>query len=172
MCEPVTIGTLTITAGQMAAIGTAVTVASAAASQYGQYQSAKAQVAAVNQQNELQAEQIAKAAGQEMSERARAARRERGQMRAAGSEMGVSIEGGSFLAALQQSAFNQYNDQGLISYNERNQQKQRHTNATSQMSSIQVPTALSAALAIGSSYVGARQEFKVAGDTASKGVTG
>lgn len=160
MCEPVTIGTLTISAAQMAAIGVGVTVASAAASQYGQYQSAKAQVSAINQQNKLQAEEIAKAAGQEMTERARAARRERGAMRAAGSEAGINIDtSGSFTAALQASAFNQYNDQGLISYNERAQQRARQANATSSMSSIQVPNALTAALAIGSSYAGAKATF-------------
>src|SRR5262245_30042173 len=129
MCEPVTIGTLAISATQMAAIGTAVTVAATAASVYGQHQSAKAQVAAIDMQNEQRAKEIATAAGIEMTERARAARRERGAMRAAGAESGISLDSGSFMAALQASAFNQYNDQGLISYNERNQQRGREADA-------------------------------------------
>jgi hypothetical protein len=173
MCEPVTIGSLTITATQMAWIGTAVTVASTAASVYGQHQSAVAQVKAINKQNQIQAQEIASAAGQDMTERARAARRERGAMRASGAQAGIAVDnGGSFVAALQTSALNQNIDNGLISYNERAQQRARNANYRSSLSQISMPTGLSAALAIGSSYIGARNEFQVAGTNGSKSATG
>lgn len=152
MCEPVTAAWAASTFLTKAFI--VGSVASTALGQVGQYQSAKAQVRAINQQNEVQAREISKAAGQEMFERARAARRERGTARAAGSEAGVNLGSGSFLAALQNSAFNQYNDQGLIVQNEKSQQAARSANARSAMSSIQMPTALSSAFALGSSAAG------------------
>lgn len=159
MCEPTTLAVIAI--------------ASSAASVYGQYQSGKAQVKAINQQNEQQAQEIADAASQEMFERGRLARRERGQMRAAASEAGISLGSGSFLAALQASAFNQYNDSGLILQNEKNQQLARDARARSLMSQIQMPTALSAALQIGaagvSTYAGAKNAQTAASKTTAGG---
>jgi hypothetical protein len=49
-----------------------------------------------------------------MTERARAARRERASMRSAGAESGINMGSNSFLAGLQTSVLNQYSDQGLI----------------------------------------------------------
>lgn len=136
MCEPTT-------------IMMGVSMAVAAVGAVGQHQSAKAQVRAIDQQNEIQAQEIAEATGVEMTERARAARRERGVMRAAGAESGINLGSNSFLAGLQNSVFNQYNDQGLILRNESNAQRARSAEANSLMARIQVPTALSSALSIG-----------------------
>lgn len=149
MCDPISIG-----------VGLAL--ATSTVGVISQRKVAKAQEAAINEQNRIQAEEIADAAGQQLTERARAARRERGAMRAAASEAGINLGSGSFLAALQTSAINQYNDQGLIIHNERGQQRAREAQARSAMSSIEVPTFLGAALQIGAAGFGAYQRGKAA----------
>jgi len=159
MCEPTTIALIASTA-------------IAGISQYGQYQSAKAQVRAIDEQNEIQAQEISEAAGLEMTERARAARRERGAMRAAGAESGINLGSNSFLAGLQTSVLNQYNDQGLILRNESNQQRARDAQARSLTSRIQVPTALSAALNIGAAGLGAYGDATAARRAGEQSATG
>lgn len=166
MCEPVTAAWGAMTFMQQALV--VASVASSAASMYGQHESAKAQVAAINEQNETQADEIARQAGQEMFERTRAAHRERAQARAAGSEAGINLGSNSFLAALQTSAFNQYNDMGLVAQNEKAQQAARSAGARSAMSGIQMPTALSAAFTIG---VSGATAFGTAANTRTQGAT-
>lgn len=150
MCFPIV--ALGITAAQTAMIG--LTVAATAASVAAQHQSAKAQTKAINEQNQVQADEIADAAGVELGERARAARRERASMRAAASESGVNLGSGSFIAALQTSISNQQNDMGLITANANNRQRARGAQAKSLMSQIQMPTAASAAFQIGAAGAG------------------
>jgi hypothetical protein len=164
MCEPVTIGTLSLTAAQSAMAGmVALTAVSTGASMYGQRQSAKAQVSAINQQNKVQAEEIARKSGLEMTERAREARRERATARVLAGEAGINLGSGSFLATLQASAMNQYNDMGLIVQNEKSQQAARAVNARSMMSSVQMPSwgeiALGTGLAAGQAYIGGKAMF-------------
>jgi hypothetical protein len=156
MCDPVT-----LTAVAVATVG-----------QIGQYQSAKAQVRAIDKQNEIQSQEIAEAAGVEMTERARAARRERGAMRAQGAESGINLGSNSFLAGLQTSVLNQYNDQGLILRNESNQQRARDAQAKSLMARIQVPTALSGALSIGAAGAQGYFSQKAAVAAGQKSATG
>lgn len=127
MCEPVTI---------MAAVS-AVT---AGVSMYGQRQSAKAQVAATNQQNKIQAEEISRKAGQEMTELARDARRERGTARVLAGEAGINLGSGSFLAQMQSSAMSQYSDMGLVIQNEKAQQAARSAQTSSIFSNINMPS--------------------------------
>jgi hypothetical protein len=127
MCDPLT--------------ATIIATATAAVGQIGAYQTGKAQARALAQQSQVQSDEISAAAGNELTERARAARRERATARAAGSEAGINLGSGSFIAALQNSAFNQYNDQGLIIQNERNQQRARIANTNSLASQIQIPSA-------------------------------
>ena len=158
MCEPTTLAVLS-------AVGTAVSIA-------GQHQSGKAQVKAINQQNEIQSQEIADAAGVEMTERARAARRERAALRASGAESGINLGSNSFLAALQTSVFNQFNDQGLILRNESNQQRARQAQAKSLVSQVQVPNALSAALSIGSAGIGTFANASAARRAGQRSVTG
>ena len=129
MCEPVTIGALTLTATQTAMAG--LMIATAAASVYASNKQGKAQAQLIGRQNQVQADQIADAAGQQLTERSRAARRERAMMRASGAEAGINLGSGSFLAALSTSALNQTNDAGTILQNERNQQAARQANANS-----------------------------------------
>jgi hypothetical protein len=159
VCEPTTI--LTVASLATAAIG-----------QVGAYQSGKAQVRAINKQNEIQAQEIAESAGVEMTESARAARRERGALRAAGAESGINLGSNSFLASLQTSVMNQYNDQGLILRNESNQQRARTASARSAASQIQIPNALSAALSIGAAGVGAYYSGQAATRAGQQSVTG
>jgi len=153
-------------------IATTLAIASAAANVYGQRQAAKAQLQAIAEQERVQAEEIARAAGVELTERARAARRERARARAAASEAGVNLNSGSFIAALQTSAMNQYNDMGLIVQNERAQQRARAANARSARASVRVPSALQSALTIASAGYGAYRDVKAAKDTAARKATG
>ena len=145
MCEPISAS---------AALLIGLSAASTAAGLYAQHETAKKQVAAINQQNEVQADEIAKAAGRELTERARAARRERATARAAASEAGLNLNSGSFMAVLQASAFNQYNDQGTIIQNERGQQRARQARARSEIAGVQTPDYLAGALRIGASAYG------------------
>ena len=138
MCEPVTI------MAAVAAVGTGVNM-------YSQRQSAKAQVAATNEQNRIQAEEISRKSGQEMTERAREARRERASARELAGEAGVNLGSGSFLAQLQQSAMNQYNDMSLVIQNERSQQAARTANVNSLFSQINMPSWGEIALGVASS---------------------
>lgn len=147
MCEPVTIGTLALTAGQTFLAG--LTIASTAASVYAGNKQAQAQADAINAQNRVQAEQISRQAAQQMSENAKRAYIERGAMRAAAAESGINLGSNSFLAALQTSAMNQYNEAGTIVYNERASQDARQARARSLGAQLTKDTALSAALKIG-----------------------
>jgi hypothetical protein len=142
MCEPATI------------IMTGLAVASATVGYIGQKESGKAQVRAINEQNELQAQEIADAAGVKMTESARAARRERAAMRASGAESGINLGSNSFLDALQTSVINQYNDQGLILRNESNSQRARDAQARSLASQVRIPSGLEGALSIGAAGAG------------------
>jgi len=151
MCFP--IAAIGFTAMQTMMVG--LSVAATAASVAAQRQSAKAQVKAIDAQNAQQADEIAAAAGVELGERVRAARRERATMRASASESGINLGSGSFLSALQTSISNQQNDMGLITQNANNRQLARGVQAKSLMSQIQMPTAASAAFQIGAAGAGA-----------------
>lgn len=155
MCEPTTI---------IMGISLAVSAVSA----YGQIQTGKAQAKAIGAQNQVQEDEIAKAAGQELTERARSARRERGSMRASASEAGVNLNSGSFVSALQTSVQNQYNDMGLIVQNEKGQQAARKANANSAMSRVQIPSYLGAALQVGADGYTGYQSGKAIEDAAIK----
>lgn len=151
MCFP--IAAIGFTAAQTAMVG--LSVAATAASVAAQRASAKKQEDALNAANAQQADEIAAAAGVELGERARAARRERASMRASASESGINLGSGSFLAALQTSISNQQNDMGLITENANNRQGARGAQAKSLMSQIQMPSAASAAFQIGAAGAGA-----------------
>lgn len=147
MCEPATImGVGSLVIGGLSAVQ--------------QYQQASATNKAIAAQDQARADEIAKAAGNELTERARAARRERGAMRAAASEMGVNLAGGSFLAALQTSILNQYNDMGLIVQNERGQQRARAAQAATLRAQNPIPNHLVSALQVGFGAYGAYQRGK------------
>lgn len=109
---------------------------------------------AVHAQNAIRQEEIAKAAGAELSERARVARRERAAARAAASQAGVNLDSNSFLTMLSTSEVNQTNDMGMIVYNERAQQRARHANYTSQLAQITKKTGLGIVLDAGTSFLG------------------
>lgn len=143
MCEPTTI---MLGMAALSAVTTGVSMVS-------QRQQAKAQTKAINQANEIQAEQISDQKGVELSERARAARRERGTARVLAGEAGINLGSGSFMAQLQGSAMNQYNDSGLILQNEKAQQASRSAQTATALSNIVKPSGAEMALTIGANAV-------------------
>lgn len=100
----------------------------------------------LKEQNQLLAEEMRKKAGQELSERARIARRERGSARAAASAAGVNLASNSFLAMLSTIDTNLTNDAGTVLYNERSQQAARDVEYRGKLSQIQYKTGLGIAL--------------------------
>lgn len=127
MCDPVT-------------ALVAITATTTAVSGYAQRESAKAQQRALNKQNQVQADEISRKTGQELTERAREARRERATARVLAGEAGINLGSGSFLAQLQSSAMSQYNDMGLIVQNEKSQQAARAAQINSLFSQISNPS--------------------------------
>lgn len=161
MCEPTTLAYIAIAT---ATVGTAAGVISA-------NQTANAQVKAINEANAIQSQQISEQAGQALSEEARAARRERAAQRAAASESGINLGSNSFLAALQASAINQFNNNGVILANEAGQQANRASQANSQLANISIDTFLSGGIKVAAagaqSYMANADAFKI--PTVSKG---
>jgi hypothetical protein len=151
MCLPIV--ALGLTTGLQTAIA-GLSIASAAASVFGQNKSAKAQAAAINQQNEVRAQEISVQKGKELTENAQRAIAERAAMRASAAEAGVNIQAGSFMSALQTSAITESNDNGTIYFNERVLQRARAAEANSTMSRVTKITPIGAALKIGSAAVG------------------
>lgn len=149
----------------------AATVAGAAASTYSQYQAAKAQTRAINQAQDAASTQAAAQAGAELTARARAARVERAAARAAASDSGVNLGGGSFLAALQTSAMDQSYDEGVILYNNKNQVAAINTDAASALTRVTRPTLLGAGLTIGQAgyngYKAGQRAAKTGADSAT-----
>lgn len=124
---------------------------------------AKRQANALDEQNQIQADEIADQQGVELNERARAARRERAAARVSASEAGINLGSNSFLAMLQTSELNQSIDSGLILKNERNAQRARQARHKSNMAGIQMKTGLGIALdataAGANAYIGAGGSF-------------
>jgi hypothetical protein len=130
----------------VAIIMAAVAVVASVAQNVSANRAASAQAKALTQQNQLKADQISDAEGQQVDERARAARKERAAARVSASESGINLGSNSFLAMLQTSEVNQGIDSGLILHNEANLQKQRQTDYASYMSQIHMKTGLGIAL--------------------------
>lgn len=147
MCEPVSI--------MLAAAAIIGSVSSNRAAN----KAADRQTRALEGQNQLQADEIADQQGQELDERARAARRERASARVSASESGINLGSNSFLAMLQTSEIQQSMDSGLILRNERNAQRGRQARHSSNLAGIQKKTGLGIALdatqAGTSAYLGA-----------------
>lgn len=127
MCEPTT-------------IMLAVSAVTTGVSMYAQRQSAEAQQKALDKQNQVQADEISRQHGQQMTERAREARREVATARVLAGESGVNLGSGSFMAQLQQSAMNQYTDMGLVLQNEKSKQAARGAQMDSLFSQIVKPS--------------------------------
>lgn len=142
MCEPITISatTMWVMAG--------VTAVAAGAAAYSAKQSGKRQVKALDEANELRAGQIAKQGGAELMQVSREARRSQGEARATASEAGINLGSNSFLALLQNSAFNASFDSGLVSYNNEEAQKGRQSEYTSRLAGINIPTNLGIGLSM------------------------
>jgi hypothetical protein len=146
MCEPISIGAVTITATETAMI--ALTVAATAASVAMQNAAAKRQADQLGKNNQLQADQITKSNAQEMNVNQQKAYAERGAMRSAGAESGINLGSGSFMAAMQTSAIQQSNTNGLIVANNNSAQLARQSNANSDLAKIPYTSGGLAALQI------------------------
>lgn len=123
-----------------------VAVVGAVAADQAQNRAAKRQADALGKQNQVIADQISDQKGQEIDQRARAARRERAAARVSASESGINLGSNSFLAMLQTSEINQSIDAGLILHNEKNEQKARQAQYGSNLASITYKTGLGIAV--------------------------
>lgn len=134
MCDPVS-----LTLAAVAVIGSVAT-------NMAMNSAADAQAAALEEQNEIVADEISDSMGQELNERARAARRERAAARVSASEAGINLGSNSFLAMLQTSEVNQSIDSGIILKNNENAQRGRQARHKSNLAGIQKKTGLGIAL--------------------------
>lgn len=130
MCEPVSI------------VMAAVAIIGSVAQNQAAKKSAKRQTAALEEQNQIVADEISSQQGQELDQRARAARQERAAARASASEAGINLGSNSFLAMLQTSEINQSIDSGLILRNEKGKQRGRQAQHKSNLAGIQWKTGL------------------------------
>lgn len=144
MCEPVTIGALSMTAAQTAMAG--FMAASAAATMYGQNQQAKATVKASGIQAQNQAEEQRAAAEVELGTRVRERNARIGTAVTAAGEAGVS--GQSYALTLNNIAADFERDQGTITKNLGFQQRATQGQLDSVRAARGGPTALSAGLNI------------------------
>jgi len=97
---------------------------------------------AMREANKVREDQIHDQQGQQIDERARAARRERAAARVAASESGINLGSNSFLAMLQTSEINQSIDAGLIMHNEKQLQEARRTQFNSNLAALTSKTNL------------------------------
>lgn len=112
MCDPTGITEAMVV---MAVVGTTVSVIA-------QHQQAMKEEGALNAQADARSKQVAAAAGQAESNAALAAREARADSTVAAGESGINLGSHSFIASLQTTTMNQYNNEGLIMENEKNQQ--------------------------------------------------
>ena len=121
------------------------------------------QTAALEHQNQIRADEISEQQGHELTERTRAARRERAAARVSAAESGVNLGSNSFLAMLQTSEINQSIDSGLILKNESNMQRARQAQHASNLAGIQKKTGLG--IAIDAAQAGAQAYMGSGGKT-------
>lgn len=124
----------------------AISIIGSVAANQAQNSAARRQAAAIESQSAVRADEIRAAQGQELDERARAARRERAAARVSASESGINLSSNSFLAMLQTSEINQSIDSGLILKNEKTQQRARVAETNSLLAGIHQKTGLGIAL--------------------------
>lgn len=142
MCSPAAIPWVI---GAVMAVGTVVEMKNA-------NKQAQRQANALAIQNNVAQEEIADQHGQEINERARAARRERAAARVAASEAGINLGSNSFLAMLQASEVNQSIDSGLILRNQNTRQRARSAEFNSNLAGITRNTGLGIALGGATSF--------------------
>jgi len=143
MCEPVTIGALTIGLSEaMAGMAVASTVAGAV----GARKQAKGQMASSATQRKAQGEEISGKAGRSMGERVKQGRAERSRLRVAAGESGVA--GQSFEAQMMDSAFQEDEDLAMIGKNAGYEQRGSEARFQSSLAQVNNPSALETGLQI------------------------
>lgn len=135
-------------------VGSALLAAGGAVAQR---DTAKKQAKAIKMQNDISAEEIRKAAGEQAGQLAREARVERARIRVAAAESGVG--GLSFEQSLAQTLMNEGLNIGLVETQEEWDQRSREANANSQLAGIQIPTGLGIVAAGVQGYMGAGGTF-------------
>lgn len=151
MCDPTGISETALIE-----IAVGASVASAAVSFVAAKQNANAQQKAINAQADARATQVAAQAGQAESAAAMAARQARSSSVVAAGESGINLGSNSFLASLQTTTMNQYENEGLIMENEKNQQNGDRAMVQSELNSKATsPTFLGGALDVALSGAGA-----------------
>ncbi len=135
MCEPTTI-----------MVG--LSIASAAVSVYSQQQTAKAQTAAIKQQQEHEREEAHETAEEQLGQRIRAQREQRARARVAAGESGAL--GASFAAMMNQSLQDQDMDAALVAKQSAFTQRGIDDRANTALAGIRSPSALEAGLQIAS----------------------
>lgn len=113
-------------------------------------------------QNANQQEEIADQAGNEINERARAARRERAAARVSASEAGINLGSNSFLAMLQASEISESIDSGLILRGEKLRQRSRESQYRANLSQLTRHTGLG--IATGAVVAGVQGYFGAGGN--------
>lgn len=117
MCDPTGISETALVE-----IAVGASVATAAVGYVAAKQNATNQQKAIDQQADTRATQVADAAAQQESAAAMNARQARSQSIVAAGESGINLGSNSFIASLQTTTQNQYENEGLIMENEKNQQ--------------------------------------------------
>lgn len=142
MCEPTTIA---LAVGAVSAIATGASYVAA-------NKSADAQSKLLTQQAIQRNTEINQSAGQQLDQRAQAAREERAAARAASAESGVNLDSNSFLAQLQTSDLQQVNDNGVILKNAENQKKSTGIQYDSALAGLQKKSGLAIGVGMASSF--------------------
>lgn len=171
MCIAIAGMSAAMTAMSAAAVATTAVSVTAAAEQ------SKANAAAIDQQNQVQADQISQQAGQQESIAANTARATRAQSIVAAGGAGVDLGSNSFLGSLQTTTMNQMTENGLIIDNETNSQDARQANAQSLMNQKATsPTflggTLDVALAGTDAYMAGKANYNKGVGVANGGVVG
>ena len=135
MCEPISATTMMY-----------ISIASAAVGVYAQHQTAKAQRAAIKQQQENEREEVHDKAEEELGQRIRQARERRARARVAAGESGAL--GASFAASINQSLADTDYDAAIVSKNSAFAQRGIDDRANVALSQIRDPSALEAGLQI------------------------
>lgn len=150
---------------------TALAVVSTGAQMVGEYQSAKHQISAIDQQLAQQQQQIATAQTAELNERARIARKEQARIKVAAGQQGLNISG-SVNAMLNDTLMQQGLAAERTKLNADNADAAAIAEANSMYSRVERPTILGAGLRLGLSaaqgyYSG--QSLQIARSNAAKG---
>ena len=161
------IGVSTTTLYVAAAAATIMAAYSASQSMAANRQS-RAQSKLLTQQAIQRDSEINSAAADQINQRSAAARQERAAARAAAAESGVNLGSGSFLAQLNASQLQEWNDNGVITKNAEEQKKATGVQYKSGLAGLQIQSGLGIALGATAAGVSTGAGIAQAGRTAKQ----